>query len=146
MSMAGGSSGAKPPTRAGILRKILLVDRDEYWGPAMSLALEEAGYYLNWVKDPAEGRRRAFERVYELVVLSDSLGELATESMLEALEHHSRPPAVIVVAGAGKLRGREPFESVPSLLILRRPCRVEDVVDAARSLVGVPWNDRRRGA
>jgi DNA-binding response OmpR family regulator len=146
MSTAGGSLGAKPPTRAGILRKILIVDRDEYWGPAMSLALEEIGYYLNRVKDAGEGRRRAFERVYDLVVLSDSLGEPAIASILEALDRHARPPSVIVVAGAGEMKGRERYAEVPSLSILRRPCRVEDVVDAARALIGAPWSDRRRGA
>jgi DNA-binding response OmpR family regulator len=143
MSYAGGSPGAKPPTRTGILRKILVIDRDEYWGPAVSLALEEIGYYLNWVKEPGEGRRRAFERVYDLVILSDSLGEPAVHSILEALSGHLRRPSVIVMTGAEATKGREPSCGGARCSILRRPCKVEDVVDAVRSLVGVPWSDRR---
>jgi len=128
------------------LRKILIVDRDEFWGPSMSLALEESGYYLNRVADPAEGRRRAFERVYDLVVLSGSLGEPAIASMIGALARLTRPPAVLVVAREEELRGRGALALVPCLSFLRRPCRTEEVVDAARALIGAPWTDRRRGA
>lgn len=141
MSTAGGSPGAKPPTRAGVLRKILVVDRDEYWGPSMSLALEETGYYLNRVKDPGEGRRRVLERAYDLVVLSDSLGDPAVASILAAAARLAKPPAAVVLGGTGSLEGR-----LGRLRVLRRPCRVDEVVDAVRALVGPPWTDRRRGA
>jgi DNA-binding response OmpR family regulator len=146
MGSAGGSPGAKPPTRMGVLRKILLVDRDEYWGPAMRLALEETGYYLNWVKDPGEGRRRVLERVYDLALLSDSVGQPAVASLLEAVARLAKPPAALVLAGERERKGRDPWPAVPCLSILRRPCRVEEVVDAVRTLVGSPWSDRRRGA
>ena len=146
MSHAGGSPGAKPPTRAGILRKILIIDRDEFWGSSMSLALEETGYYLNWLREPGEGRRRVLERVYDLVVVSDSLGEPAVASILEAAARLARPPAVVLVAAPETMKGPRLPATLPRLSIVRRPCRVEEVVDGAWKLIGAPWTDRLRGA
>jgi DNA-binding response OmpR family regulator len=146
MATAGHSLEERPSTRHVRVKKILVVDRDEYWGPAMRLALEECGYYLNLVREPAEGRRRAFERVYDLVIVSASMGEAAVRAILAELGRRGVPPPVVVVAGAGELRNRAVLETVPCVSLVRRPCPVEDVVDAARALVGDPWEDRLRGA
>ncbi len=134
MSSAGGS-----PTRTENPKRVLIVDRDEFWGPSMSLALEETGYYLNWVTDPGEGRRRLVERVYDLLVLSDSLGEPAVESILATVARGARLPAVLLLT-------RRETPARPGLSVLRRPCDVNEVVDEARRLVGTPGGDRRKGA
>ena len=139
-------SEQRPPTRCVRLRKVLIVDRDAFWGPAIRLALEESGYYLNLVADAQEGCRRGLERAYDLVVVSASMGQGPLLSILDALARRVKPPAVIVLAGADELRMRKDLEGVPCLSILRRPCAIEDVVDAARALVGVPWSDHRKGA
>jgi DNA-binding response OmpR family regulator len=123
-----------------------VIDRDAFWGPAIRTALEESGYYLNLVTDAQEGCRRSRERVYDLVVVSVSLGQAAVEAILETLVRRVSPPAAIVLAGADGLRFRADPGDLPALAILRRPCAVEDVVDAARTLVGVPWTDHRKGA
>jgi DNA-binding response OmpR family regulator len=134
MMYAGGTSirGESP-------KKVLIVDRDKFWGPSMNLALEETGYYLNWVTDPGEGRRRVIERVYDLVVLSDSLGEPAVASILATVARGPRPPAVLLLAN-----GEMPAQ--PGLSVVRRPCDVNDVVDEARRLVGTPGGNQRKGA
>ena len=49
-------------SRYGRIRKILVLDRDAFWGPAIRVALEETGYYLNLVADPREGCRRVLAR------------------------------------------------------------------------------------
>jgi DNA-binding response OmpR family regulator len=136
-------SDPRSPTRVVRLRKVLVIDRDEFWGPAIRMALEDSGYYLNLVTDAQEGGRRSRERVYDLVVVSASLGQAALQAILEPLSHRANPPAAIVLAGAEELRT---MPDVPCFSILRRPCAVEDVVDAARALVGVPWSDHRKGA
>ena len=134
MLYAGGTS-----TRAETPKKVLIVDRDKFWGPSMNLALEETGYYLNWVTDPSEGRRRVIERVYDLVVLSDSLGQPAIASILATVARSPRPPAVLLLAN-----GERPAQ--PGLSVVRRPCNVNDVVDEARRLVGTPGGNQRKGA
>src|SRR5439155_1330628 len=113
-----------------------------FWGPAIRMALEESGYYLYLVTDAQEGCRRSRERVFDLVVASASLGQAALQAILESLARRVSPPAVLVLAGADELGAPE----LPALAILRRPCAVEDVVDAVRALVGVPWTDHRKGA
>jgi len=113
---------------------------------SVRLALEESGYYLNLVTDAQEGCRRALERAYDLVIISASIGQGALLGILESLSHRASPPAVIVLAGADELRMQKDYPGVPCLSILRRPCAIEDVVDAARALVGVPWLDHRQGA
>ena len=146
--MAAESRDADPrsPTRVVRLRKVLVVDRDAFWGPAIRLALEESGYYLNLVADAQEGCRRALERAYDLVIVSASVGQGALQGILEMLSRRVSPPSVIVLAGADELRMQKDYPGVPCLSILRRPCAIEDVVDAARALVGVPWTDHRKGA
>ena len=133
----------RPPTRFARLRKILVVDRDEFWGPSIRLALEEAGYYLNLVAEPREGCRRVLERAYDLVIVSASVGSGALQAILELVARRVTPPGVIVLAGADELKDHR---GVPVLTVLRRPCAVEDVVDTVRQMVGAPWTDHRKGA
>jgi len=136
----------RPPSRFARLRKILVVDKDEYWGPAIRLALEETGYYLNHVTEPREGCRRVLERAYDLIVVSASVGQGALQAILELVARRVTPPHVIVLAGADELKMQTDVPGVPCLSILRRPCAVEDVVDLVRTLVGAPWTDHRKGA
>jgi DNA-binding response OmpR family regulator len=133
-------------SRYGRLRKILVLDRDPFWGPAIRVALEETGYYLNLVADPREGCRRVLERAYDLVIVSSSLGQGAIQAILELSARRVTPPGVIVLAGADELRVVKDYPGVPSITVLRRPCAVEEVVDAARMIVGAPWTDHRKGA
>jgi hypothetical protein len=53
---------------------------------------------------------------------------------------------MLILAGSDELRKATESLGVPSLSILRLPCAVEEIVDAARALVGVPWTDHRKGA
>jgi DNA-binding response OmpR family regulator len=133
-------------SRYGRIRKILVLDRDAFWGPAIRVALEETGYYLNLVADPREGCRRVLERAYDLVIVSASVGQGAIQAVLELVARRVTPPGVIVLAGADELRIVKDYPGVPSITVLRRPCAVEDVVDAARAIVGAPWTDHRKGA
>jgi DNA-binding response OmpR family regulator len=136
----------RPPTRCVRLLKVLIIDRDAFWGPAVHLALEEAGYYLNLVTDAREGCRRALERAYDLVIVSASVGTGAVLGIVESLSRRIAPPCMLILAGSEELRMEKDPLSVPSLSILRLPCAVEEIVDAARALVGVPWSDHRKGA
>lgn len=146
MSADSLNSDPHPPTRCVRLRKVLVIDRDAFMGPEIRLALEEAGYYLNLVADAREGGRRALERAYELVIVSASMGRAAVLGIVESLSRRINPPCILILAGADELRMEKDQPGVPTLSILRRPCAVEEVVDAARALVGVPWSDHRKGA
>ena len=146
MAAASYDPGSRPPTRCVRLLKVLVLDRDTAAGSAVRVALEEAGYYLNLVTDVHEGCRRVQERAYELVIISDSVGLAAVQGILETLARRVSPPGVIVLTGPHELRMDKDGSDVPSLSILRRPCAVEDVVDTARALVGVPWSDHPEGA
>ena len=136
----------RPPSRCVRLRKVLVIDRDAFWGPAIHDALEESGYYLNLTADAEEGRRRSMERAYDLVIVSESIGQVALQGILETLSRRARPPAAIVMAGEPSIPLRKGGVGVPCLSVLRRPFTIEDVVDAARALVGVPWSEHRQGA
>ena len=136
----------QPPTRCVRLRKVLVITGDAFWGPAIRAALEETGYYLNLVTDAQEGCRRALERAYELVILSGSIGQEALKVILDKLSKRLRPPSVILLDGADKLRMQTGAEDVAKLSILRRPFSIEDVVDATRAQIGVPWTDHLKGA
>ena len=146
MTASDQDTDRRSPTRCVRLRKVLVIDRDPFWGPAIRLALEETGYYLNLVTDAQKGCRRGMERAYDLVVVSASMGQGPLLGILESLAKRVNPPGVIVLAGADELRMQKDFQGVASLSVLRRPCAIEDVVDAARALVGAPWTDHRKGA
>jgi DNA-binding NtrC family response regulator len=136
----------RPATRVARLRKVLVVDPDPYWGPALRLALEEAGYYPNQVGDAVQGACRAVERAYDLVVVSASIGEAPLQAFLAGLAKRNPLPKVLVIAGPEELSFQKDFHGVPCLSLLRRPCVADEVVDAARILVGLPWSDHRAGA
>jgi len=146
MAAASYDSDSRTPTRCVRLLKVLVVDRDATEGLAIRLALEEAGYYLNIVTDVHEGCRRVQERMYDLVIVSATVGRSAVLGILETLTCRVSPPAVIVLAGSDEAGMEQVGEGVPCLSILRRPCAIVDVVDAARALVGVPWSDHGEGA
>lgn len=147
MSVAGRSIGGSPSTRHVRLKKVLVVDRDPFWGQVLRSALEQSGFYLNLVAQPSEGRRRAFERVYDLVVLSDSLGEGVIQAIVDEMGQRPSTPPVLIVAREGCLKKGPETDGVPVFSILRRPCTIEDVVDAARALAGSPWREPpQRGA
>jgi DNA-binding response OmpR family regulator len=146
MSVAGRSIGHGPSTRHVRLKRVLVVDKDPFWGQALRSALEQSGYYLNLVVEPAEGRRRAFERTYDLVVLSDSLGEGVIQAIVDEIGQRRSAPPVLIVARVDCLRRRPETAGVPIFSILRRPCAIENVVDAARALAGSPWEEPPRGA
>ncbi len=136
----------RPPSRCVRLRKVLVIDRDAVWGPAIHDALEDSGYYLNLTADAQEGCRRSMERAYDLVIVSESIGRAALQAILGTLSHRARPPAAIVLAGEDSGPMSRESTDVPRLSVLRRPFAIEDVVDAARALVGVPWSEHRKGA
>jgi len=136
----------RPPTRCVRLRKVLIVDRDAFWGPAIRVALEDAGYYLNLVADAREGGRRAVERAYDLVIVSASMGKGAVVGIVESLSRRMTPPCVLILDHADELQLQRDHPGVPCLAILRNPFTIENVVDTTRSLVGVPWSDHRLGA
>src|SRR6188474_1227976 len=46
MTAESHDSDSRTPTRCVRLLKVLVVDKDTVFGPAIRLALEEAGYYL----------------------------------------------------------------------------------------------------
>jgi two-component system, OmpR family, copper resistance phosphate regulon response regulator CusR len=144
MALAEMASGGKAPTRYGRLRKVLVVDSDPAEGDAVSKALDEAGYYLNLVRDPVEGARRCLERAYDLVIVSASLGQAALLGILETVARRNPPPAVVVLAGPAELSMRKDHEGVPCLTLLRKPAAPAEIAEAARILVGPPWTEQRR--
>jgi len=146
MTAESHDSDSRTPTRCVRLLKVLVVDKDTVYGPAIRLALEEAGYYLNLVTDVHEGCRRVQERAYDLVIVSTSVGTAAVEGILDILSQRVSPPGLIVLADPGELRTGGDGHGVPCLSILRRPCAIDEVIDTARALVGVPWSDHREGA
>ena len=146
MAAASYDSDSRTPTRCVRLLKVLVVDRDATEGFAIRLALEEAGYYLNIVTDVHEAGRRVQERTYDLVIVSATVGMPAVQGILDTLACRVSPPAVIVLAGAEEAGMEQVCDGVPCLSILRRPCAIDEVVDTARALVGVPWSDHREGA
>jgi DNA-binding response OmpR family regulator len=125
---------------------VLVIDRDAFWGPAVRVAMEEAGYYMNLVTDPREGCRRALERAYDLVIVSASVGRGAVLGIVESLSRRISPPCMLILAGSEELRMEKDSPGVAALSILRLPCAIEEIVDAARALVGVPWTDHWKGA
>ena len=144
MSVTAHPGGAgQPATRRVRLKKVLLVDPDPAQGPAVARALEEAGYYMNHVAQAAEGRRRSFERAYDLVVLSASLGEPVIRVVVDELGARPSPPPVLVLAGADGLKSRGEIDGVTCVMVLRSPFSPAEAAEAARTLVGPPWEEAR---
>ena len=141
MSVTIQPGAGQPSTRRVRLKKVLVVDPDPAQGQAVARILDEAGYYLNQVTQAAEGRRRAFERAYDLVVLSASLGEGVVRIIVDELGARPSPPPVLVLAGADGLKSRGEMDGVTCLMVLRSPFAPEEAAEAARTLVGPPWDE-----
>lgn len=142
MSVTHYPGGAgQPATRRVRCKKVLVVDPDPVQGQAVARALEEAGYYLNRVAQAAEGRRRSFERAYDLVVLSAALGEGVVRVVVDELGARPSPPPVLVLAGTDGLKSRGDIDGVTCVMVLRAPFSPAEAVDAARTLAGPPWDE-----
>lgn len=135
-----GGAG-QPATRRLRLKKVLVVDPDPVQGTAVAQALEEAGYYINPVADAAEGRRRSFERAYDLVVLSAALGEEVIKAVVDELGARPSPPPVLILAGNDGLKSRGQIDGVTCVMVLRSPFSPAEAGDAARTLAGPPWEE-----
>jgi DNA-binding response OmpR family regulator len=145
MSMTARSmhGGGPPSTRKIRVRKILLVDPDLDRASGVADALEALGYYLNRVTVAAEGRRRAAERVYDLVVLGADLGEGVLPVIVDELGGRASPPPVLVLAGPDGLKRRADLDGVTCVMVLRGPISPGDAVEAVRTLIGGPWEERK---
>lgn len=139
-SMHPGGTG-QPSTRRVRLKKVLVVDPDPAQGPDVARALEEAGYYINHITQAAEGRRRSYERAYDLVVLSASLGEPVLRIIVDELGSRPSPPPVLVLAGADGMSSRAGIDGVTCVMVLRAPFAPEEAAEAARTLAGPPWDE-----
>lgn len=136
----------RPPTRHYRIKKVLVVDRDAVWASQMRDALQECGYYLNQITDVREARRRVFERVYDLVVLSTSLGRSHLEEIFREMGKHADPPQVLLLAAPGDACTYEDPSLVPSVTLLRYPVDLDDVIYVSKALLGSPWEDGKLGA
>ena len=133
----------RPPTRHYRIKKILIADRDAVWGAQTRDALQECGYYINQITDPQEAKRRVYERRYDLVVLSTSIGRTHLESIFREMGKHGEPPQVLLLAPPGDACTYEDPDIVPSVTILRYPVDLEDIVYVSKALLGSPWEDGR---
>ena len=136
----------RPPTRHYRIKRVLVADRDIIWAGQMRDALQECGYYLNQITDAREAKRRVFERVYDLVVLSTALGRTHLEDIFQEMGKHADPPQVLLLAAPGDACTYEDPVAIPSVTILRYPVDLEDVVYVSKALLGSPWEDGRIGA
>ena len=136
--------GGPPSTRKIRVKKILLVDPDLARGNDVADALDSLGYYLNRVTVAAEGRRRVAERVYDLVVLGADLGEAVLPVIVDELTGRPSPPPVLVLAGPDGLKRRADLDGVTCVMVLRGPISSGDAVEAVRTLIGGPWEERRK--
>lgn len=136
--------GGPPSTRKIRVKKILMVDPDPARGSDVADALESLGYYLNRVAVAAEGRRRVAERVYDLVVLGADLGEAVLPVIVDELTGRPSPPPVLVLAGPDGLKRRADLDGVTCVMVLRGPISPGDAVEAVRTLIGGPWEERRK--
>jgi DNA-binding response OmpR family regulator len=137
------AGAGQPSTRRVRLKKVLVVDPGTGDGEAVARVLEEAGYYLNRTAQAAEGRRRAFERVYDLVVLSAALGEPVLKVLVDDLGSRPSPPPVLVLAGPEGLKSRAALDGMTCVMVLRAPFAPQEAAEAARTLAGAPWDEPR---
>lgn len=135
-----------PSTRRVRLKKILLVESEAAEAEPVVDALEALGYYLNRVHSAAEGRRRAAERLYDLVILSVGLGEAVLPVIVDELAGRPAPPPVLVLAGEDGLKRRADIDGVTCVMVLRAPFMAGEAVEAVRTLIGGPWEERRPSA
>ena len=136
----------RPPTRHYRIKKVLVADRDAVWADQMRDALQGCGYYMNQITRADEVGRRVYERVYDLVVLSTSLGRKNLDKIFREMGKHADPPQVMLLAAPGDACTYEDPSRVPSVTILRYPVDLEDVIYVSKALLGSPWEDGRIGS
>lgn len=123
------------------VREILVADRDEPWCMAVSEALAARGYRCARALGAEAARWEVRQTAFDLVVLSTSLGDWAIKGLMsDFVAARSLPLLVVVVAPPHEGPSRAPG-FVPADRVLRRPCRVDDIVDAVRSLLGKPLSE-----
>lgn len=143
MSLSEGSFEQRPSTRHARFKRILVVDQDEEWGEPLRDALDAVGYRLSLAAGAHEAIRQIQDRPPDLLVVSALVGDRALDTLLSELQSQATPPPVLLVAGLRGERRWEGWRTLPVVSLVRPPFTLDDVVEAARSLVGEPWIDRR---
>lgn len=128
-----------PSTRHARLKRLLVVDQDEEWAEPLRDALAEAGYRLSLAAGAHEAIRQLLDHTPDLVVVSTLVGDRALDTLLSEFQSCATPPPVLLVAGLRGERRWEAWRTLPCVSIIRQPFRMGDVVEAARALVGDPW-------
>ncbi len=113
---------------------ILLIDPDRPWAEAVCGALKEMGLAPAHASTTEEALWRLHERRYGLLIISSMSGDGAVETLLREINAHGAPPPVLLVEDRRGGGISEAWRFLRAARTLRRPCRVKDVADAAKSL------------
>ncbi len=144
MPRAGFSLEEHPPTRHLRYKRILVVDPEDQWSRPIRDALEDCGFYVYAASGPREGARRFSDRAADLLVVSTFGGDRALRHVLEELQALSEPPPVLVVAALNGEMRWEAWQALPRVTRIRQPFTIDDIVQAARSVLGNCWVDDER--
>ena len=78
------------------------------------------------------------------MVLGADLGEAVLPVIVDELGGRASPPPVLVLAGPEGLKRRADLDGVTCVMVLRGPISPGDAVEAVRTLIGGPWEERRK--
>lgn len=127
-------------------KEILVADRDEPWAQAVSEALASRGYRSSSAGSADAVRWKIRGRSYDLVVVGSSLGDWALKGLMKEFVAQRALPLFVLVVAPPQEGGGQAARFVPADRVLRRPCRVDEVVEAVRSLLGLPLSGAISGA
>lgn len=140
MSDTGASRQEGPATRHVRFKEILVVEDDETWALALQDALSGGGYRVNLTMSLYDAVR-AVRKSPDLVLVSALVGDQVSEALLREIESVKLPPPVLLV-GTRKGEARwEAWKSLPCLSKVGQPFQLVDVLEAARAILGSPWED-----
>jgi DNA-binding response OmpR family regulator len=141
MSNPGDSRRDGPATRHVRFKEILLVEDDATWALALNDALSEGGYRITPAASTPDAVRSLRQKPSDLVIVSALLGEAASEMLRVELEHLKVPPPVLLIGTRPGDARWDSWTSLPFVSAVEQPFELPDVREAARAILGTPWED-----
>ena len=110
------------------MKKVLLVEDDDYFRDMLIPLLEEKGYATDAAEDGVIAIKKLQSGSYDVIILDRNLPEIRGEEILNLIKMQRSSPCVIVITGEGEANTKQEMMFYGADAYLEKPFEVKDLI------------------
>ena len=110
------------------MKRVLLVEDDEYFREMLIPLLEEKGYEIEIAEDGVAALKKLQSTSYSVVLLDRNLPEIRGEEILNLVKMQKQSPKVIVITGEGSVDVRKEMLFQGADAYLEKPFEIKNLI------------------